>query len=345
MEVTTRTLQGRFLLRPSRDLNDIAVGIVHFVVLSNHMHALLVPRDAEQLALFMDYVNGNLAKEAGRLHDWRERFWGRRYRAIVVSDEPEAQKARLRYLFSQGCKEGLVRRPHDWPGASSTAALCSGEELRGWWFDRTAEFNARRHRELFSKYDHAEEQRLDLVPLPCWRKLPPEQRWARTRQMVREIEGETRERMRDQGSTPMGRKCIEAQHAHAIPASSHRSPAPRFHSATWQIRKALELAFYEFRLAYRQAAEDLRAGRRTSFPTGSFPPRLPFARGRPAPGCPEAPGTSPAGPKFVAPHRQSRARWKLAFRSLDRFNSRWRIEAPSPCTWPGLILRSPCMAS
>ena len=143
VEVTCRVLHGLFLLRPSRDLNEIAHGILAraasrydveicaYVVLSNHMHLLLVASDAEQLSLFMGYVNGNLAKEAGRLHHWRERFWGRRYSHVVLSDEPTAQEERLRYLLEQGCKENLVRRPEDWPGASSTRALLTGQAVRG----------------------------------------------------------------------------------------------------------------------------------------------------------------------------------------------------------------------
>ncbi len=103
VEVTSRTVHGRFLLRPSRELNTIVYGILGraarryrvricaFVYLSNHAHLLLEPANAYELAGFMAYVNGNLAKEAGRLHRWRERFWGRRYRAIVVSDDEEDQ--------------------------------------------------------------------------------------------------------------------------------------------------------------------------------------------------------------------------------------------------------------
>ena len=53
----------------------------------------------------MGYVEGNLAKEAGRLHDWRETFWPRRYRAINVNDAPEVQIARLRYGVREGWQE------------------------------------------------------------------------------------------------------------------------------------------------------------------------------------------------------------------------------------------------
>ena len=50
----------------------------------------------------MNYLNGNLAREAGRLHRWREKFWSRPYRAIPVSYEPEIQIERLKYILEQG---------------------------------------------------------------------------------------------------------------------------------------------------------------------------------------------------------------------------------------------------
>ena len=88
VEVTCRTIHGRMLLRPSEELNRRVVGVLArtarlyevgvcaFVFLSNHYHLLLRPRDAPELARFMNYLNSNLAREAGRLHGWRERFWG-----------------------------------------------------------------------------------------------------------------------------------------------------------------------------------------------------------------------------------------------------------------------------
>ena len=108
VEVTCRTIQGRFLLKPGQDINAIIVGalakaqklygmtVCGFVYLSNHAHLLLQPKDAKQLARFMNHVNSKIAREAGRLHYWREKLWGRRYRGIVVSEEPEAEVERLR---------------------------------------------------------------------------------------------------------------------------------------------------------------------------------------------------------------------------------------------------------
>ncbi len=296
VQITSRTIQGRFLLRPSRDLNETVLGVLGraarrydvevcaFVFLSNHAHLLVRPRDAEQLSLFMGYLNGNLAKEAGRLHTWRQKFWGRRYRPIVVSDEEEAQVARLRYVLSQGCKERLVRSPRDWPGASSTEALLDGRTIRGVWFNRTREYEARRCGERPGKYEFASEEEMKLVALPCWTDLPECELRERIATMVREIEAETRRALRESNTTVLGKRRILRQNPHDRPSLSSRSPAPRFHAATWEARKALELAYFTFRLAYRQAVEDLLSGLRAAeFPRGAFPPRLPFARGEPSP--------------------------------------------------------------
>jgi REP element-mobilizing transposase RayT len=81
VEVTTRTLQGRLLLRPSPKLNDLILGVVGraqemygmiihaFVFMSNHCHFLVAPTNAKQLSKFMQFVNSNVAREAARLHN------------------------------------------------------------------------------------------------------------------------------------------------------------------------------------------------------------------------------------------------------------------------------------
>jgi REP element-mobilizing transposase RayT len=103
VETTCRTLQGRLLLRPSPQLNDIILGvlgraqrfypleIVGYVFASNHDHLLLRVEDAQQLSKFMEYFQGNLAREVARLTGWEDKVWSRRYQAILVTDEEAAQ--------------------------------------------------------------------------------------------------------------------------------------------------------------------------------------------------------------------------------------------------------------
>ncbi len=135
VEVTCRTLQSRYLLRPGKRFNEIFIGClakarslsavdIHAVVVaSNHYHLLASPADSEQLANFMRHLNTNLSKEIGRIHDWSGTVFNCRYRGIPVADEAVVQVARLRYLISHGAKEGVVYSLGSWPGVNSVEAL------------------------------------------------------------------------------------------------------------------------------------------------------------------------------------------------------------------------------
>ena len=127
VEVTSRAVQGRFLLCPSSEVNQAIKGtlgraqryyglrVVACVFLSNHFHLLVLPDSEKQLADFMRFVKTNLSKQLGRIHGWSGPMLKRRYQAIPVSDEEEAQVDRLRYILEHGVKEGLVGCPADWP--------------------------------------------------------------------------------------------------------------------------------------------------------------------------------------------------------------------------------------
>ncbi len=293
VEVTCRTIQERHLLRPSPALNEIVVGIlgraqrrtglpIHtFAFMSNHYHLLVSPESAQQLARFMSYLNGNLAKEAGRLHGWKHRFWSRRYQAIPVTLEESVQVARLRYLLAQGCQEGLVRSPLDWPGAHSARALLKGGALCGVWFDRTREYEARRQGRQPGERDFGDDEEVHLSPLPCWATLAEEQRRELVREIIQEIEGEAESARKVEQRGVAGERVVSSQDPHSCPARPKRSPAPLVHSATRAARQAFVAAYRLFVQAFRAAAERLRAGDfAASFPEGSFPPALPFVPAR-----------------------------------------------------------------
>jgi len=296
VEVTCRTIQGRFLLKPTEELGPIIIGVlakaqklypveIHaFVFLSNHYHLLLSVNNALQLARFMNYFNSNLAREAGRLFKWREKFWGRRYQAIVVSEEEAAQIDRLRYILSHGCKEGLVPRPQYWPGAQCVKALVEDRPLRGLWFDRTREYEAKTRGEAFHRLEHSTTETIHLEPIPCWRHLSMTSFRARIRELVSRIETETANRHARAGTQPLGTKAILARDPHHRPLELKESRAPAFHAATKAAHRELVEAWGWFLSAYREAAVRLRQGDlQAGFPEGSFPPRLPFVAWMPDP--------------------------------------------------------------
>lgn len=296
--VTSRTIHGRYLLRPGPRFNRLVLGVVgraqrvyemeiHAAVfLSNHYHLLVSPRSAQQLAAFMSYLNGNLAREAGRLHQWKERLWGRRYKPVRVSDEPEAQIQVLRYILEHGCKEDLVAAPHHWPGVHSARALADGAPLEGVWINRTARYCARQRGEAISEGRFQERERVNLSPLPCWSHLATEEYREEVRQLIRAVEQETAARHRRQSTRPLGRRAVRKQHPHDRPKEPGKSPAPRFYCATRSVHRKLEESYFLIVLAYRQAAERIRRGDLSAvslIPEGCFPPRLPIVATRLAP--------------------------------------------------------------
>jgi len=287
VEVGNRTIQGRYLLRPTPELTDVILGVlgraqrcygmlIHaFVFLSNHYHMLVSPKNAKQLADFMCFVDTNIAKEAGKLANWKGRFWADRYSAIVVSNEEQAQVGRLQYVLSNGCKEGLVARPHDWTGASTASALLEGTlTLSGHWYDRTKEYRARQagRTELFAVLET-----VTLSPLPCWADLEKNEHHLCVRQIVQEIEDATEKKHRENGSSPMGMEQVLRRDPHCHPKNFEPSPAPLFHAASKRVRRFLGDAYSTFVANYRYAAERLKAGDlQACFPAGSFPPPCPY---------------------------------------------------------------------
>jgi hypothetical protein len=241
--------------------------------MSNHYHLLLTVPNALQLARFMNFVQSNLAREAGRLVGWRERFWGRRYQAILVSDEPAAQLARLRYILSQGCKEGLVRRPEDWPGANCVRELMSGRTtLEGRWIDRTAFYRApdRKSRDL-SKYSMVET--VVLTALPCFQGIDASQQIEWIRCCVDEIAAEARLEHAALSRSPRWRtqrRDLERRQP------MRRTPAPWFHVSSAIAGRELRVGYALFLAIYRSAANRLKKGLDAVFPDGCFPPPRPY---------------------------------------------------------------------
>ncbi len=289
VEVTCRVIHGRKLLKPNRPLNEMIAGtlargkrrygvrICAVAFLSNHGHLLLEVDDAKQLADFMGFVSSKIAREVGRRIRWREKIWGRRYSAIIVSNEPEARIARLRYVLSHGVKEHLEARCADWPGVHAAEALTSGRALVGYWFDRTAEYRARLRGKDFGPYTHTKLEALTFDPLPCWRLLDAAAYQACVAVMVAGIESDPGTERRARDIAPLGVKAIHRQNAKRRPNRIKRSPAPAFHAASKRARLVLMEAYRWFEAAYREAAYQLRTGNRAAaFPEGCFPPSLPF---------------------------------------------------------------------
>ena len=259
--------------------------------MSNHLHILMKANSVRQMSRFVGFLKGNVAKELGRLHDWREHFWGRRYHSASVGDSEQAQITRFMYILANGCKEGLVASPLDWLGVSSAQVLSRGGTTRrrcvppwgeqGTWYDRTAQYRARQRGEhkLFPSTET-----VHLSPLPFLEGRSPDEQRAFVIDAVRQIEQETANNHRKRGTLPIGARVVRRQNPHDKPKEFKPSPAPIIHAATreefWTMRHAREIKV----AAYRAAAERLKKGETgVAFPAGCFPPPLPYVESRAPP--------------------------------------------------------------
>jgi hypothetical protein len=286
VEITCRTVQARYLLKPVPGWSEIFIGAlaraqrlypvdVHaFVCLSNHFHLLVSAADACALAGFMRHLLSKLSIEAGRLHGWRAPLFERRYQAILVSDEARAQIQRLRYLLSHGVKENLVRRTADWPGPHAGRFLIEDRAAQGIWLDRTSRWKARRRSRQARPDEFERRELLMLAPLPCWAHLPRSRRISLVTELVELVEQEAGA---SRTVACLGVRAVLRQHPHDSPICAKRSPAPYCHAFSKTVRKALRSAYALFLASYRHASQRLADGdRNAAFPHGCFPPPLPF---------------------------------------------------------------------
>lgn len=308
VEVTGRTIGAQSLLVPApepRRFNEIVVGVIGralqvsplelsaAVFLANHFHLLAVVHEQQELSRFMHHVGCNLSKEIGRIRQRTGPMWARRYTGIVVSDEPEVQWERLRYLLSHSVKEGLCESPADWPGVHCAKALVHGEKLEGYWFNRSKEWAARNQGKEYGYYDFATKYLVGFAPLPAFRHLSPEEYQDKVAELIWEIEEEGR-KARD-GDPVAGRETILSQNPFEPPTrKTKHSAKPIFHVGSKEKRDDLRKERSGFMTQFYEASEALRSDNQVAeafeFPVGCYPPALPFL-GSPAPRLPPPPPT------------------------------------------------------
>ena len=285
-EITTRSIDRRLLLRPSKEVNDIIVGVIGraqqhidvqlhaFVFMSTHYHMLATVASAEDMSAFIGFINCNITRKLNDLNKRRGSSWQRRFTAIGVSKDRCTQERRLRYLLAHGVKEKLVRRAQDWPGASSLPWLVLGKPIRGIWTSFTARYHAT-HRKTHvprpGEFDTA--YVLKLVVLPCWRAMSPE-RWRRlVAEMVDEIEAEASEERVALHIEVLGVEAVLAADPRSQIPRQRRTRAPSVHAVDRAVRKMLKEQLRLRSEAYDEASQRFRSGEwDVPFPAGMFRP-------------------------------------------------------------------------
>jgi putative transposase len=165
--VTRRCLHRRFLLRPSRLINDTVgyllalaatrYGIqVHvFCIMSNHLHLVVTDPDA-RLPAFSQFFDSLVARAVNAALGRWETFWAPgSYSAVTLGSTIDVV-SKSAYVLANPVAAGLVRRARKWPGLWSSPSSASQRRL---------EF--RRPRHFFRDRGNLPERvELELVPPP-----------------------------------------------------------------------------------------------------------------------------------------------------------------------------------
>ncbi|MCO4764518.1 MAG: transposase [Myxococcales bacterium] len=285
-EITTRTINRQFLMRPEEDIRTIILGVIaraqdltgvrihafHFA--SNHYHLLITCRNTEQKSKFMRLVNGNLSKKLNHFHGRSGTMWHKRFRAIGVAPDEASQTARLRYIMAHGVKEDLIDKVGDWTGATALPWLLHGESIYGVWTDFTARYHASRRKnfvEIPGEFDTVYEVR--MTPLPCWSETHADLWRQRVRDLAAEIDESAATRRKETGVGVLGIAAVLQADVNAERPQKRRSPAPKVHAACPIVRRQLEQELRAIAHAYREASERFRSGEwDVEFPEGTFRP-------------------------------------------------------------------------
>jgi REP element-mobilizing transposase RayT len=267
---------------PSDRLNELVAGVIGraqekypdmrlhlFVVMSNHLHMIVSAPNQKTLSAFMGFINGQIAKEAGRLYDWPEKFWACRYADTEFQDH-DKMMAHAHYLLSHGCKEGMVDRPGDWPGLNCVKALTRGKPIRGVWVDRTGMWNAGKNLGNPKQYETRYEVR--LTPLPGMEEMSERERQRQWRSIVKGIEEEYKQ-------NPVKKRFVLARNPHHRPDQVKKSCKPICHASTRELVEEYREGYESFVSAYRDAQQRFLAGEPDAiklFPPDCYIP--PFAR-------------------------------------------------------------------
>lgn len=285
-EITTCSLDRKLLLRPSKEVNDIIIGVIGraqlhvdvqlhaFVFMSTHYHLLATAASADDMSKFIGFINCNITRKLNALNKRSGSGWSRRFHSIGVSRDRCTQQRRLRYLLAHGVKENLVRRAQDWPGASSLPWLVRDQPIRGVWTSFTDRYRATYGKDVAPRAGEFDTiYTLKMTPLPCWEAMSPAL-WRRlVRKMIEELETEATEKRVAQCINVLGARAVLAADPQSRILHKSRTRAPSVHALDPRERATLKAALRLRKAAYEEASQRFRSGEWTvTFPAGMFRP-------------------------------------------------------------------------
>ena len=100
-----------------------------YVIMSNHFHLLVTPKDRESLAVFMQCLSNRYVRYYNAKHGRTGTLWEGRYKSSVI-DSSHYLFTLYKYIEMNPVKAGMVKNPADYRWSSfSRNALSSPDDL------------------------------------------------------------------------------------------------------------------------------------------------------------------------------------------------------------------------
>ena len=266
--IVSRCLQGYSFLKPTREIRAMTKGVLgyaldkykeviklhHYVFLSNHFHLVLSAESSRDLADFMCFFKGNLARELARIHDWHGTLWQKRYSSEEILDEVGLREI-FKYVTQNSVKEGLVDHPREWKGLHGYHQLVMKKSVSEPWIDRIGYYIAKQRREEVGLDDFTTEYEIKLTPPSFWSdfSLSEYNEWCR-KLSAEAIKEALQERKVEQS---MGMKKILREHVFKA-RFTKRGTRPLCRTKCVKTLKAYQKLYFEFKAKFQEVSADLR---------------------------------------------------------------------------------------
>jgi len=92
--------------------------LLGFVLMPEHFHLLIVPRNGVKLSWIMQEIKKGSARLINKLNNSQGKIWLDEYYDYVIRDENDLVK-HLNYIYTNPVKRGLVETPEEYPWSSA----------------------------------------------------------------------------------------------------------------------------------------------------------------------------------------------------------------------------------
>ena len=286
--LTCRTRHSELLFVPNDKLNNCIGGIVakyaqvygvklySVIVLSNHYHVLL---SGENIALFAENINREIAKRTNMLLGRSGSLWGRRYDDQVTIEEIDELEGLL-YILTNPVKHGLVAHAKHWPGISTYNQVLGAKPLEYTFLNYTDYYKAKRKAkatgEVVHRSDFETKYQLKISPIRLYEKLSDKERIEILDNLLEQRIRKLCNERKKEGKGFLGRKSILSQAPLGdFPKETNKTPRPACYTKCLNALSEFK-AELKIKLAhYREASIKYRLGiENTIFPPFCFyPPR------------------------------------------------------------------------